>query len=145
MVDENFSLVEFAQNNFDTLATDTICLFVTTRPIIPVNTEAAKPVEKFMHGVLRPVLKQANDQLLMSAINRLQEKKIQYKNLSLKERISLLEKLVSTDQKFKLETRKLIVDLFSKSELEFYNSHKRELNKRITTMLYERLLTQWNY
>lgn len=98
-----------------------------------------------MHGVLRPVLKQVNEVLLTLAITRLTEKKISHKNLTLKERISLLEKLVSTDQKFKLESRKLIVELFSKTESEFYNSNKREINKRITSMLYERLLTQWNY
>ncbi len=113
-----------------------------TRPFIEVNTENAKPVEKFMHEVLRPVLKQINEQLLAAALNQVNGVNTGFENLSALEKKACLEKLVGQHQKFKEAVKAMVIDQFSNDESIFYQKNKRDLNKRIFSMTLQRLSSQ---
>ncbi len=115
---------------------------IQQRPFIEVNTEHAKPVEKFMHEVLRPILKQINEQLITVALNKMNALNSGLENLSAPEKKALIEKLVGQHQKFKEEMKALVIDQFSKDEFIFYPKNKRDLNKRIFSMTLQRLLSQ---
>jgi hypothetical protein len=112
------------------------------RPHIEVNTENAKPVEKFMHEVLRPILKQINEQLITAALSRMNGVNLIFEDLSRQEKRGKIENLVSQHQKFKGSLKELVVAQFSKDETIFYQKNKRDLNKRIFSMTLERLLSQ---
>lgn len=115
---------------------------MTERPFIAVNTQNAKPVEKFMHEVLRPVLKQLNEQLVEIALSRLITANVHFENLSAEEKKGMIENLVSNNQKFKAPLKELVIAQFSKDETIFYQKNKRDLNKRIFSMTLERLQSQ---
>lgn len=112
------------------------------RPFIEVNTEYAKPVEKFMHEVLRPILKQINEQLIKIALNKMNALNPGLENLSAPEKKALIEKLVGQHQKFKEELKAMVIVQFSKDEFIFYQKNKRDLNKRIFSMTLQRLVSQ---
>ena len=115
---------------------------IQPRPFIEVNTENAKPVEKFMHEVLRPILKQVNEQLLAAALNQMNGFNMGFENLSALEKKAKIEKLVGHHQKFKDQIKAIVLNQFSKDESTFYQKNKRDLNKRIFSMTLERLLSQ---
>lgn len=112
------------------------------RPFIEVNTENAKPVEKFMHEVLRPVLKMLNQKLITRALIKLKAINISFENASAPEKRKMIEKLVSENQKFKIYLKELVSAEFTKDESDFYQKNKRDLNKRIFSMTLQRLLSQ---
>jgi hypothetical protein len=113
-----------------------------SRPHIEVNTENAKPVEKFMHEVLRPILKQINEQLITAALSHMNSVNIIFEDLSAQEKKGKIENLVSQNQKFKTSLKELVCAQFSKQESIFYQKNKRDLNKRIFSMTLERILSQ---
>jgi hypothetical protein len=115
---------------------------MTMRPFIEVNTENAKPVEKFMHEVLRPILKQLNEQLLAIALVKLNLPNISFGNLSAQEKKKRIEGLISQNQKFKGQVKEMVITQFLTDESDFYQKNKRDLNKRIFSMTLERLLSQ---
>ena len=58
-----------------------------------------------------------------------------------------IEQSIKQDVKFKNLMIGIVIGLFSLDELEFYQTHETELNRRITTMLVQRLksmLDQFN-
>lgn len=112
------------------------------RPHVEVNTENAKPVEKFMHEVLRPVLKMLNGRLIASALGMINSEKENFENLSADEKRTQIQNLVSHNQKFKTHLKEMVTAEFSKDESIFYQKNKRDLNKRIFSMTLERLISQ---
>lgn len=113
-----------------------------SRPHIEVNTENAKPIEKFMHEVLRPVLKMLNDVLISSTLSMLNSEKENFENISSDEKRARIQNLFSHNQKFKSHLKEIVIAEFSKDETIFYQKNKRDLNKRIFSMTLERLISQ---
>jgi hypothetical protein len=101
-------------------------------------------IEAFQSEVLRPILKFQNDILIKIFLS-----KIITKNQKL-ETLSPLEKQNTIINQFKANTalKQLllgcVIGLFTDKDFEFYKTNTSSINKRIFSMLKERLLDQWD-
>ncbi|MDX1444535.1 hypothetical protein [Lishizhenia sp.] len=100
-------------------------------------------VEEFQHRVLRPVLKHLNDKLwtLIKADTHFQL--LLKKSLPSKEKELQLRNFIKKNNAFKYESIGMTCALFTTEEFEFYRENKRDLDKRITQMVEERVVSQF--
>ena len=70
------------------------------------------------------------------------ENKIEFSQLKYSHKISKIHELFKTNIQFKQFYLGLIVAFFTKKNFEYYVLNKKESNKRIITMLIERLCSQ---
>lgn len=112
------------------------------RPKLTIDTHLSREQEKFMHEVLRPLLKQANERIIVLALTFLSARKINRSNWSQRERKLQLEKLVARDLAFKNQTLGMIIGVMNTVEFQTYLGSKRNYDKRIFGMVTERLISQ---
>lgn len=111
------------------------------RPEIPSikKTEYASFEEQFQNEVLRPIIKLQHELILSCFAHVLERNKIQIHELDLTQKTRILQKLFKTDLHLKSELRGLVVGLFTLAEYNAYLSHSSALNRRIYTMIQERV------
>ena len=104
--------------------------------------EESSVAETFQNQTLRPILKLQNA-LLLEAFRQYF---VQYKNvfysLNARKREAYLANIFQKDQKFVHFLKGIIVGMFTLVEYNIYCENSTELNKRLTTMLYERIKSQ---
>ncbi|MDG2433965.1 glyoxalase [Flavobacterium sp.] len=98
--------------------------------------------ETFQNKVLRPILKLQNDLLLAAFANYISKYKGDFYNLKLDKRLAVIENAVQKDVKFRNTLKGMVVGLFTKEEYLLYAANSSNLNKRMMTMLLERLKSQ---
>jgi len=113
----------------------------SVRPAIPlIIEEAATSVEeRFQNTCLRPVLKFQNDLLLAVFRSYLELRKGHFYALSKPKKLEYIEHAVRKDLKFKNLLIGLVVGQFTVMEWETYNANERELRKRVTGLLVQRI------
>jgi hypothetical protein len=112
------------------------------RPILDVSTENASAIEKFQSEVLRPILKFQHPLLLGLFMNYLQEKTINFRNLSSEQQQLFIKNTFQKDNTLKNRCLGCIIGLFTSEDLDFYFAHASEINKRIMALLITRISTQ---
>ena len=105
------------------------------------NSEKADRI-RFQNEVLRPILKFQNDILIQHFIAYAASKKKDIIQMSKPKQIEFINLSLSHDQKLKQFFLGMIIGLFSSAEYHTYLQDQKEINKRITTMLSERIRDQ---
>jgi hypothetical protein len=114
-----------------------------TRPIITLEKEAATDMEKFQNQTLRPILKLQNELLISFFQNQALEKKINLEKLESDKLKNIVRNTLQKDINFRTLMIGIVCGHFSELETEIYFQYKAEANRRIVTMIIERLCSQF--
>ncbi len=111
---------------------------ISIRPT--VTTEPTNNIsEAFQNATLRPILKLQHDFFLEIFRNYMIKRKQKFHQMAIEDRALYVEQTLKTDQKFKQFLIGSVVGLFTIDELQAYFENENEANRRIITMLIERL------
>ena len=116
------------------------------RPSIPMIIEeaATSPEERFQNTCLRPILKFQNDLLIGVFKSYLALRKGKFYTLSKPKKLEYIEDTIRKDLKFKNLLIGIVVGQFTVEEWEVYHCHERELRKRVTGLLVQRIQSFYN-
>ena len=106
------------------------------------NSETTTPAEIFQNQTLRPVLKLQNDLYLSLFTNYALRQKADFPTLSSFKKQMFIEQSLQKDAVLKNTFIGMTIGMFTLEELEVYQSDSKVFNKRIITMLIERLKSQ---
>ena len=98
--------------------------------------------EEFQNKTLRPILKLQNELILQLFINYLSHNKIHFHDLSLDKKMNTIENAIAKDSQLQNTYKGLIIALFTIEEYHLYSTISSGLNKRIRSMLIERIQSQ---
>ena len=97
--------------------------------------------EHFQNSVLRPIIKFQNDLLIAVFLNFSNKYKNVFFELSAERKITYIENAISKDGAFKNSLKDMIVGLFTVEEYNQYINNASALNKRMTGIIKERLIS----
>lgn len=106
------------------------------------NSEATTETEIFQNQTLRPILKLQNDLYLSMFINYALRQKADFSSLSVSKKQMFIEQSIQKDAVLKNTFIGIAIGMFTIDEMEVYQSDNKVFNKRIITMLIERLKSQ---
>ena len=98
--------------------------------------------ERFQNLVLRPIIKFQNDILIESFRNYIEKHKNMFYDLSVEKRLDYIENAIQKDMKFRNSLKGIVIGLFTVEEYRLYIQNSSALNKRMMTIVKERLLSQ---
>ena len=102
----------------------------------------SSPEEKFQNETLRPILKSNNDLFIASFRNYINKHKNEFYNLTIDNRLLYIDNAIQRDIKYRNALKGMVDSWFTKNEFETYISNSSKLNKRMMTLLIERLKSQ---
>ncbi|WP_241507636.1 glyoxalase [Chryseobacterium piscium] len=91
---------------------------------------------------MRPILKLQNDLYLSMFINYALRQKADFSSLSVSKKQMFIEQNIQKDAVLKNTFIGMTIGMFTLEELKLYQSESKIFNKRIITMLIERLKSQ---
>ena len=109
------------------------------RPVLAINTAESSAVEQFQTETLRPILKLQNSILLAQFSKYLQKFKPAFNAYNQNTQRNYIEEVLKRDPRIKNSLIASIVSMMTLEEYDFYCENKIETNKRIVSMLVERL------
>ena len=112
------------------------------RPIIDSDNSKSTDLEIFQSQSLRPILKLQNELILSLMNHYLAEHKVVVKNLTDHKKIERINDLVKNNLPLKQLLLGIVIAHFTNEELMFYYANKKEVVKRIITMMLERICSQ---
>lgn len=98
--------------------------------------------ERFQNIVLRPILKLQNDLLVEMCQNYLKKNKVDFNSLSIEKKTLAIENALQKDVKFRNSVKGIVIGFFTIDEYKQYVEDSSLLNKRMMTMMIERLKSQ---
>ena len=98
--------------------------------------------EIFQNKVIRPILKFQNDLIIKIFIGYCIKQKRVFFKLSINKKFEYIEHSLQRDMKFREFYKGIVIGLFNIEAFEEYSKNISNLNRRITTMLIERLKSQ---
>lgn len=98
--------------------------------------------EHFQNETLRPILKLQNDLIIQIFKNYLIQSKVQFSDLSIDGKMTLVGNAIAKDTQLQNTLKGVIIALFTSNEYLLYFSIQSAINKRIRTMLIERIQSQ---
>ena len=113
------------------------------RPKILINTiKTDMSIEEyFQNTVLRPIIKFQNDLLIAVFLQFCTKYKNVFFDLSTEKKILYIESAIAKDSKLRNTFRNLLIGLFSVEEYSEYLKNASNLNKRMTGIVKERLIS----
>lgn len=117
-------------------------LYQTIRPTIEVDNSKSTDLEVFQSVTLRPILKLQNELIILLINNYLTDNKIEVKNLTDNKKKERIDEIVKGNLQLKTLLTAVVIANFTNAEMDFYFSNKKEVIKRIITMLLERISSQ---
>lgn len=113
------------------------------RPLIPSAKvyDSMNSEEAFQNKTLRPIAKMQHDLLISAFKNYITKRKNMFYELSLPKQIEYIENAIQKDMKFRNSIKGMIIGQFTVEEYELYISNSSALNKRITNLVKERLIS----
>ena len=113
------------------------------RPVVEIDkNKNSLETEKFQNEVLRPILKFQNKLLIALFINTCKKSKSVFFAWNRIQKQTYIEQVFKKDNKVKILFIGLVLALLTTEEVEIYYQNESEFNKRILTMLIERLKNQ---
>ena len=109
---------------------------------IGVVTNQSSSDEEFQNQVLRPILKLQNDLFIASFVNHIAKNKVDFNSFSVDKKLAMIENAIQKDSKYRNTLKGMIIGLFSADEYAQYIKNSSSLNKRMMSMLVERLKSQ---
>ena len=117
-------------------------LLKSIRPKIEVDNTKSTELEIFQSVSLRPILKLQNEIIFALINNFLAEHKVVVKNLTENKKIERIHDIFKNNIQQKQLLFGVVIGHFTHEEILFYNQNKKEVTKRIITMLLERVCSQ---
>ncbi len=117
-------------------------LLKSIRPKIEVDNTKSTELEIFQSVSLRPILKLQNEIIFALINNFLAEHKVVVKNLTDNKKIERIHDVFKNNIQQKQLLFGVVIGHFTHEEILFYNQNKKEVTKRIITMLLERVCSQ---
>jgi hypothetical protein len=116
------------------------------RPIIPTAEifQSTKDAEAFQNQTLRPIIKHLHGLLLKHFSNLLYTKKGEYFKISSEKRANYIHSIFQKEIRYKSELKGMIIGNFTVQEFEKYTSNSKLFDKRIYSIVEERILTNQN-
>ena len=105
-------------------------------------THQSSAEESFQNEVLRPILKLQNDLFIASFINYVSKNKADFYSYTVEKKLSVIENAIQKDIKFRNALKGMIIALFTLDEYAVYIKNSSNINKRMMSMLIERLKSQ---
>jgi hypothetical protein len=117
---------------------------VLLRPEVNSNKNISykNDIEKFQNIVLRPILKFQNDLLLELFIFEFEKTKTKFDLINNEQKIKLIINNLKYNNKLKQILLGTIIGMFSNKNIAFYKTNYSKINKRIFSMLNDRLIDQ---
>jgi hypothetical protein len=114
------------------------------RPELPkINTHAQmSDQESFQNHTLRPILKLQNDLILALFRHYIEKHKGVFYEISPERKMDYIESAVHKDTKFRNVLKGLVLGQFTLEEYQIYAQDSSALNKRILSMIKERIKSQ---
>lgn len=109
-----------------------------------LNSEITTLAEIFQNHTLRPILKLQNNLYLSLFTNYALRQNADFNSLSVMKKNLFIEQSIQKDAVLKNTFIGMTIGMFTLEELEMYQSDSKVFNKRIITMLIERLKSQMN-
>jgi hypothetical protein len=97
--------------------------------------------EYFQNTVLRPIIKFQNDLLIAVFLQFCRKHKNVFFDLSIEKKVLYIESVIAKDSKLRTSFRDMIIGLFSVQEYSEYLINASALNKRMTGIVKERLIS----
>lgn len=117
-------------------------LVTEIRPKIKFDETSALPMEKFQGNCLRPILKLQNPLFIQTFLYRMEAVKTRFPLLSEKEKAEKIRNSLQNDHWVRQRMLGLVSGLFTEDEMAFYYQNETEVNRRVVSMLIERLTDQ---
>jgi len=105
--------------------------------------EATSSFEAFQNQVIRPILKFQNELLFEVFLSRFKTKNQDLSALSFTEKQEIIKAQFKTNTTLKQMLLGCVIGLLTTEEFNYYNANTSNINKRIFSMLKERLFDQW--
>ena len=117
---------------------------VLLRPKVNSNKSISykNDIEKFQNIVLRPILKFQNDLLVELFIFEFEKTKTKFDLINKDQKIKLIINNLKYNNKLKQILLGTIIGMFSNRNITFYKANYSKINKRIFSMLNDRLIDQ---
>jgi len=97
--------------------------------------------ECFQNATLRPIIKMQNHLLISVFRNYIFKRKNVFYDLSLPKQLAYIENAINKDMKFRNSVKGMIIGQFTVEEYELYIQNSSALNKRMMTIVKERLVS----
>lgn len=98
--------------------------------------------EEFQNKTLRPILKLQNDLIIQVFKNYLSQNRIHFNDLSVDKKMNSIENAIAKDSQLQNTYKGLIIAFFTLEEYHHYCIISSGLNKRMRSMLIERIQSQ---
>ena len=105
-----------------------------------IKTEMSSE-EYFQNKVLRPIIKFQNDLLIAVFLQFCRKYKNVFFDLSIEKKVLYIESVIAKDSKLRSSFKDMIIGLFSVQEYSEYLINASALNKRMTGIVKERLIS----
>ena len=106
-----------------------------------INSQSSAE-EFFQNQTLRPILKLQNELFLDVFKNYITKSKTDFTNFSIEKKLQFIENSIQRDIKFRNALKGMVIGLFTMDEYSRYIQNSSSLNKRMMSMLIERLKNQ---
>lgn len=106
-----------------------------------VNSQSSAD-EFFQNQTLRPILKLQNDLFIEVLRNYIEKSKTDFYHFSVEKKMQFIENSIQRDIKFRNSLKGIVIGLFTVEEYTRYILNSSDLNKRMMSMLIERLKNQ---
>lgn len=116
---------------------------INIRPIIEKAIVSAKmtEVEIFQNKTLRPIIKMKHELLIAYFNYYLSIQKFDFQDFSDLKKIEFIERAFLKNSQLRTEIKGMIIGHFTLDEFAIYKNFIKESNKRILTMVKERILS----
>lgn len=98
--------------------------------------------ELFQNQTLRPILQLQNDLLVDVFRNYIVKNKVHFQEFNVERKLQFIENSIQRDIKFRNALKGMVIGLFTAAEFERYIQTSSDLNKRMMSLLIERLKGQ---
>ena len=105
-------------------------------------TDESTTEESFQNKVLRPILKLQNDLFVALFINYVDKNTPGFYSKTIDVKLTLIENAIQKDIQFRNVMKGIIIGLFTAGEYVIYAKNSSNINKRMMSMLAERLKSQ---
>ncbi|MBG6130559.1 hypothetical protein IWQ47_002035 [Aquimarina sp. EL_43] len=95
--------------------------------------------EQFQNKTIRPIIKLQGDLLIEVFKNYIKKRKNTFYELSLEKRFDFIENAIQKDMKFRNSLKGMIIGQFTVEEYQIYMKNSSALNKRMMSIVKERL------
>ena len=106
---------------------------------LPVSDNITE-VESFQNQTLRPILKLQNDLYVLIFNNYIVRQKVDFNDFTKERRKNFIAQSLQKDVALKNTLIGITIGMFTEEEMEIYFGESKEFNKRIITMLIERII-----